>query len=110
MSKTDKRYVRFSIIFSVSNFMKSRASGSNSYSSWRTRTLEPHREIEVNWNVYGFALELKGHPGTQTPTITLNTHGEPNSIMINLGTRNPTDKWIFSAQHNSIETADGTVM
>jgi hypothetical protein len=66
-------------------------------------------KIQLTWNFYGFVLEFKGYLGTRQPTITINTHGEPSSVMTGLD-GNPEDRWIFKAQHNSIESQHGAVI
>lgn len=50
-----------------------------------------------------------GYPGTRQPTITLDTHGEPSTVITGLE-GNPQDRWLFKAQHNAIESPDGTVI
>lgn len=66
-------------------------------------------KIQLTWNFYGAALEFKGYPGTRQPTITVNTHGEPYTVMTGLD-GDPGNRGIFHPQHNSIESSNGTVI
>lgn len=63
----------------------------------------------MTWNFYGALLELKGYPGTRQPTITVNTHGEPNAKMTGLN-GDPQNSWNFTPQRISIVSAAGELL
>jgi len=54
-------------------------------------------------------LEIRGYPGARQPTITVNTHGEPSTVITGLD-GNPENRWVFKTQHNYIESPDGAVL
>jgi len=54
-------------------------------------------------------VSFSGYPGTRQLTITLNSHGEPSTVITGLE-GNPQNRWLFKAQHNAIESPDGTVI
>jgi hypothetical protein len=67
------------------------------------------KTISCTWNFHGLLLDLKGYPGWRQPTITIDTKAEPNAIITGLA-GDPTNKWIFSANHVSIVNAKGQVL
>jgi hypothetical protein len=67
------------------------------------------KTITCTWNFHGLLLDLKGYPGWRQPTITVDTKAKPNAVITGLN-GDKTNKWIFSADHVSIVSADGQVL
>lgn len=66
-------------------------------------------KIRLTFHRDGFVLDPKECPGPRQPTIAIDMHGYPASLMKNLGDGDPEDRWIFNKEGVCIESPDGVL-